>query len=351
MKRSMLTALLVSTIIGGSLFAYSVVSHAEEKSPAKTAVPTEQKVEKKEGDYVVVKYKGGEIRKSELEKQWASLFPGQDAPAFDSFDNNVKLEILKNIARERLVLEKAHAKKIEDSKEVKEQLEIVKRQIVIQAYLKSMLNDLVPEKDIRKEYDQVVEKFKGKEEVKARHILVENEKEANELYKKLQNGADFAALAKEKSTDKGSGANGGDLGYFTKDRMVPQFADAAFSAEKGKVTKPVKSDFGWHLILVEDKRPMKAPSYEEAKEKIQQSLANKAIENYVNGLFEQSDVKYFAADGKELKEEPAAAIGTAPAGSESSGDQKAGMSDEDAASAAAALIEAKKKEEKKSSAN
>jgi peptidyl-prolyl cis-trans isomerase C len=345
MKRSTLTALLVSTLIGGSLFTYSVVSHAEEKE-SKTVASLDKKTgDKKSGDYVVMTYKGGQVRKSELDKQWAALFPGDDAPAFDSFDNNVKLEILKNIARERLVLEKAHSKKIDDSAEVKEQLEIAKRQIIIQAYLKSMVNDLVPEKDMRKEYDKIVEAMKGKEEVKARHILVENEKEANELYKKIQGGADFSALAKEKSTDKNSGANGGDLGYFTKERMVPQFADAAFAAEKGKVTKPVKSDFGWHLILVDEKRPVKAPAFEEVKDKIQQGLANKAIETYVNGLFEQSNVKYFAADGKELKEEPVSTAAAVSAG-ESADAKDTGMDDKEAAAAAAALIEAKKKEEK-----
>lgn len=336
MKRSTLTALLASTIVGGSLFTYSVVSHAEDKKePVAAAAKADTS---KAGDYVVIRYKGGEIRKSELDKQWSALFPGENAPAFDSFDDNVKIEILKNLARERLVLDKAYAKKVDSTQEVKEQVENLKRQIVIQAYLKSIINDLVPEKDVRKEYAVLVEKYKGKQEVKARHILVETEKEANDIYKQLEGGADFAKLAQEKSADKGSGAQGGDLGYFTKERMVPQFADAAFAAEKGKVTKPVKSDFGWHIILVEDKRDVKAPAYEDVKEKLQQSLANNGIEGYVSKLFKESDVKYFGANGKELQETPEAAI--APTNSD----------DAAVAAKAAALIEAKKKEEAKKSA-
>lgn len=298
MKRSTITALLASTIIGGSLFTYSVVSHAEDKKDTPAAVKTE--------DYVVIRYKGGEIKKSQIEKQWSAMFPGDEVPAFDSFDEGVKVEILKNIARERLVLDKAKAKKIESSEEVKEKVENLKRQIVIQVYLQSILKDIVPEKEVKKEYEVLVEKFKGKQEVHARHILVESEDEANEIYKKLQDGADFAALAKEESADKGSGAKGGDLGYFTKERMVPEFADAAFSAEKGKITKPVKSDFGWHIILVEDKRDVKAPPYDEVKDRLREGMANTAIEDYVNKLFKEGNVKYFGADGKELKEAPAA---------------------------------------------
>lgn len=341
MKRSMLTALLASTIVGGSLFAYSVVS-AEDK--AVTAVETTKVDAKKPGNYTVIKFKDGEITKAELDAQWAALFPDGDAPDFDSFDNNVKIEILKNLARERLVLDKAYAKKIDTTAEVKKQLEAAKRQVIIQAYLKSIINDLVTDKDLKKDYEVVVEKFKGKEEVKARHILVETEAEANEIYKKLQDGADFAALAKEKSADKGSGSNGGDLGYFTKERMVPAFADAAFSAKNGELVKPVKSDFGWHVILVEDHRPVKAPTFEEAKPKLQAGLAPGAVENYVTKLFEQNNVKYFDADGKELKADAVpveAPVAAAPAG-------KAGMDDAQAAATAAAMVEAKKKDAKKS---
>ena len=337
MKRSTLTALLASTIVGGSLFAYSVVSAEDKAAPAKVEADANTK---KPGNYTVIKYKGGEITKAELDTQWATLFPDGDAPDFDSFDNNVKIEILKNLARERLVLEKAYAKKIDTTSEVQKQMEAAKRQIVVQAYLKSIIDDLVTEKDMKKDYEVVVEKFKGKEEVKARHILVETEAEANEVYKQLKDGADFAKLAQEKSADKGSGSNGGDLGYFTKERMVPEFGEAAFAAKKGDLLKPVKSDFGWHVILVEDHRPVKAPTFEEAKPKLQAGLAPAAVENYVSKLFDQSNVKYYDADGKELKAtEPTA---EAPAAAS----DKAGMDDAQAAATAAALVKAKEKNAK-----
>lgn len=298
MKRSTLSALLVSTVIGASVVGYGMLSHADEKPKAEAS---ETKTGTKKDDYVVLKYKGGEMKRSELDKVWASMFPGKDVPDYDSFDDNVKAEILKNIARERLVLAKAESKGTQHTDAVKEQLEALKKQIVIQVYLKSILDDIVPEKDVKKEYETLKEKFAGKEEVKASHILVENEEDAKELYKQLKDGADFAEVAKEKSIDTGSGTKGGDLGYFTKERMVPEFAEAAFKADEGEITEPVKSDFGWHIIKVEDKRPVQPPKYDEVKERIQQSLANEAVERYVNNLLKESKVQYFDAEGKELK--------------------------------------------------
>lgn len=290
MQRKTLTALLASTVIGVSLVGYSVFSHADDTAKAAS-----------KENYTVIKYKGGEIKKDELESMWSNMFPGADAPDYDSFDDNVKAEILKNIARERLVLERAYSKNIDHTNTVKEQLENLKKQLVIQEYLRSIMDDIVPEKDVRKEYNVLKEKFVGKEEVKASHILVETEAEAKELLKQLKDGADFAELAQEKSLDTASGTRGGDLGYFSKDRMVPSFAEAAFKAKKGEVTGPVETDFGWHVLKVEDRRPMEAPKYEEVRERIQQTMANDAIERYLNDLVKQSSVKYYGADGKELK--------------------------------------------------
>lgn len=297
MTRKLLGALLVTTVVGaGIIGGYTWMSGAE-------AAEEKQKetLAAKGDDYVVVKYKGGEIKKSELDRIWNVLFPAPDAPDFNSFDDAVKVELLKNIARERLVLDRAYAKNIDHTDEVKKQLEHLKRQVVMQVYLKSIMDEIVPEKDVKKEYEVLKEKFKGKEEIRARHILVESEEEAKNIAKQLKDGGDFEAIAKEKSIDKASGAKGGDLGYFTKERMVPQFADVAFKTDKGEISAPVKSDFGWHIIKVEDRRPLNPPKYEEVKERIQAALAGNAVENYLNKLVEENNVRYFNAEGKELK--------------------------------------------------
>jgi peptidyl-prolyl cis-trans isomerase C len=303
MQRSTLTALLVSTVIGASVIGYGMYSHAEDKGKVESAAV---KSDAKNSDYTVIKYKNGEIKKSELDNIWGNMFPGADAPDYDGFDENVKAEILKNVARERVVLDKANAAKVENTAEFKEQMEALKRQVLIQTYLKSKMDEIVPEKDVKKEYETLKEKFAGKKEVKASHILVETEETAKEIAKQLKEGADFAELAKEKSIDKASGEKGGDLGYFAKERMVPEFADAAFAADVGDVTDPVKSDFGWHIIKVEDKRPVQPPKYEEVKERIQQGLAAAAVERYVNNLMKDANVTYYDMAGNELKPVPAA---------------------------------------------
>ncbi|MCH2547756.1 MAG: peptidylprolyl isomerase [Alphaproteobacteria bacterium] len=310
MQRSTLTALLVSTIVGASVVGYGMFSHAEDKNTAtaktEAAAKTDKKSEAKGEDYAVIKYKGGQVMRSELDMLWQNMFPNADAPDYDSFDDNVKAEILKNIARERLVLNKAQAKNVEHTNEFKERMDVMKRQMMIQVYLKSMLDEIVPEKDVKKEYEVIKEKFAGKKEVKASHILVDSEEEAKAIHKEIKDGADFAKLAEEKSIDKASGAKGGDLGFFTKDRMVPEFADAAFAADKGEVTEPVKSDFGWHIIKVEDKRNVEPPKYDEVKERIQESLANAAIERYVNNMIAEANITYYDKDGNKLTP-PAAA--------------------------------------------
>lgn len=300
MRRSTLAVFLASTIISASLLAYGVTasSFAESGKAGSAKADTSEKDVK---DYVVIRYGDKEIHRDELEKLWKTMFPGE-APSFSSFDTNVQLEILRNIARESMILDKAYAAKIEESEEVKSQMENLKRQLVIQAYFKSILDELVPEAEVRKEYDRLAEQVKGQEEVHARHILVETEEAAEEIVDTLKEGADFAKLAKEKSSDTGSGAQGGDLGYFTKDRMVPEFAEAAFKLKKGEVSDPVKSDFGWHVIKLEDRRPISPPSFEEVKEQLQARIANTAIEKYTRNLLDSADVKFYNQDGTELRD-------------------------------------------------
>ena len=117
---------------------------------------------------------------------------------------------------------------------------------------------------MHKVYDDAVKQMGSEQEVHARHILVATEDEAKAIEAELKKGADFATLAKEKSKDPGA-AEGGDLGYFTKDQMVPEFAEVAFKLDKGQISDPVKTQFGWHIIKVEDKRTKPTPTFDEVK--------------------------------------------------------------------------------------
>lgn len=295
MHTRFLALMLASVMIPALAIAPAV---AEDAPEAKVEAAATSK------DYVVAKFKGGEVKRSELDALWQQMAQGNpDAPKYDELDANTKRELLRNIVRERLVLEKAYAANIDKTEEVKQQMEFIKRKLIGQAYLKSILDTILPESDIKKEYNALAEKFKGKQEIHARHILVETEEEAKEIAKQLKDGGDFAAMAKEKSADKGSGMNGGDLGFFTKESMVPEFAEAAFKMKKGETSAPVKTDFGWHIIRVEDKRDLKAPAYNDVKENIKNKLAGVAVEKYMNRLADGASLEFFNADGSAIKAE------------------------------------------------
>jgi peptidyl-prolyl cis-trans isomerase C len=136
---------------------------------------------------------------------------------------------------------------------------------------------------MHKIYDEAIKQTPNEEEVHARHILVPTEGEAKDIEAQLKKGGDFAALAKEKSKDPGA-ADGGDLGYFTKEQMVPEFAEAAFKLEKGQTSDPVKTQFGWHIIKLEDKRIKPTPTFDQVKGQLQSYVARRAQAELVDKL-------------------------------------------------------------------
>lgn len=250
-------------------------------------------------DYTVLKVGGEDIKNSDVIETWKGLFPGGQAPDFNSFDENIRQNVLRGIASERLIYNEAVHAGYDKDPEVKKRLEQLQKQVVMQAFMESKAKDLVTDDQLRAAYAEKVAAAKGQEEVRARHILVTSEDEAKKVSDQLKKGGDFEKIAKEKSTDKGSGANGGELGWFTKDRMVPEFADAAFKLKKGDVSAPVKTEFGWHIIKLEDRRPVQVASFDEMKDSLKGELANKAVQTYVEGLLKKSDIKYYDANGKE----------------------------------------------------
>src|SRR5947209_450163 len=143
---------------------------------------------------------------------------------------------------------------------------------------------------MKKVYEQASKEITGEQEVHARHILVETEDEAKAVEEELKKGADFAELAKKKSKDPGA-SDGGDLGFFTKEQMVPEFSAVAFALEPGKVSDPVKSQFGWHVIKVEEKRSRKAPEFDQVKGQIETYVTRKAQADYVAKLREAAKVE------------------------------------------------------------
>jgi peptidyl-prolyl cis-trans isomerase C len=143
----------------------------------------------------------------------------------------------------------------------------------------------------------------GQEEVRARHILVETEEEAKAILEQIKGGADFATLAKEKSKDPG-GADGGDLGYFSKDQMVPEFAEVAFKMYPGQISNPVKTQFGWHIIKVEDKRAKPVPSFEQVRDRVEAFIIRKAQTEMIAKLRQGAKIERLDAPDDKPPEQP-----------------------------------------------
>jgi len=181
--------------------------------------------------------------------------------------------------------------KIADTAEFKRRLAFNRNRLLMDEMLQKEGKAAVTDAALRKVYEEAVKQMGDEQEVRARHILVETEDQAKEIVAELKKGANFEELAKTKSKDPGAAAQGGDLGYFTKEQMVPEFADAAFKMEKGQVSDPVKSQFGWHIIRVEDKRKKPAPEFAAVKAQLETYVTRKAQADLVTKLRDSAKIE------------------------------------------------------------
>ncbi len=204
----------------------------------------------------------------------------------------------------QLLAEKGRADGLAEDPEVKKLVTEAESQAIRQIFIGRYLEQQITDAAIKSRYDKKLKESPPPEEVRAAHILVATEEEAKAIIDQVAGGADFAALAKEKSTDKGSGANGGDLGWFAKEVMVKEFADAAFAMQPGDLSKaPVKSQFGFHIIKLEERRTQPAPTLDSMREQIRAELAEETVQAMVTGLRKSAKVEVLGPDGKPLPEE------------------------------------------------
>ena len=265
-----------------------------------------------EGDPVVATVDGTEIHQSDV------LAAAQSLPAQL---RQMPLPMIYPVLLDRLIdaqllSGEAERRNLGEQPEVAEEIEQAmtraRDQVLRGALVQGAIEEGVTEEKIRQRYEEMKrqEDF-AHEEVKARHILLEDEQTAREVIEKLQGGADFAELAKEYSTGP-SAENGGDLGYFRREQMVPEFSEAAFGLQPGEFSQePVQSQFGYHVIQVEDRREVE-PSFEEVAPQLQQQVAQEVVADLVEGLREGADIQRFNPDGTPMPEQPPAAEGAQP---------------------------------------
>jgi peptidyl-prolyl cis-trans isomerase C len=186
--------------------------------------------------------------------------------------------------------------------DVKKRLREVEDQIISEIFLTKTIGSQVTEEALKKIYSETKSEMASGDQIKARHILLDSEEKAAEIIKKLQAGGEFAKLAAEYSTGP-SAASGGDLGWFGEGQMVPEFSKAAFALNPGDiVTKPVKTQFGWHIILVEDRKVSAPPSFDDAKEQLASTMSQKLLKELIETLRTKTKIVRFQADGTPIKD-------------------------------------------------
>jgi peptidyl-prolyl cis-trans isomerase C len=181
--------------------------------------------------------------------------------------------------------------KVPDQKDFKSRLAYNRNKLLMETLLQSEGKAAITDQATRKVYDEAVKQMAGESEVRARHILVATENEAKAILAEIKKGTDFSELARQKSKDPGAAAEGGDLGYFSKEQMVPEFAEVAFKLEKGQLSDPVKTQFGWHIIKVEDKRTKPAPDFAQVKDQVETFVMRKAQADYIAKLREGAKIE------------------------------------------------------------
>jgi len=235
---------------------------------------------------VLAKVNGQDIRQSDM-----ALAEEELGPSLAQMDPATKKDnVLSFLIDMKIVAKAAEEKKIGDREDFKAKLAFARNRLLMDSLLAVQGKEATTDEAMKKVYDEAAKQITGEQEVHARHILVETEDEAKAVEEELKKGADFAELAKKKSKDPGA-ADGGDLGFFTKDQMVPEFSAVAFALEPGKISDPVKSQFGWHIIKVEEKRNRKAPDFDQVKPQIEQYVIRKAQADYVTKLREGAKIE------------------------------------------------------------
>jgi len=237
---------------------------------------------------VVASVNGQNITESDYEN-YLRIRQQQVGPIADK--DKEKQIVLDEMIDKALLAQYAAKNKLDQDPEVAALIKRVHEEILAQAVKRKLLKDNpITEDDVKKRYEQEVENT-NKTEYKVRHILVKDESEAKDIIAQLQKGASFNKLAAEKSIDTQSGKSGGELGWINQGMVVPEFFDAVIKMKKGAVSnEPVKSDFGWHIIKVEDTRPLKIPTFEEfmanqqARANIYRKMQNERVSDLLKDL-------------------------------------------------------------------
>ncbi len=245
---------------------------------------------------IVAHVNGKPIYSSEAEAQLNVLTGGKKTPGFAALDEKSRYVVIKEIAAQKLVLAEAYKKGIDKTDAVKEKLSDIRDKLVKEEFIAEMAKDAVNDASIKARYDDLVTKLKGRDQVKVRHILVNTEEEAKKIEEKLEKSQSFESLAKSESIDKSTSSKGGDLGYLITGNMIKEFEDAIKNMKAGEVSPPVKTNLGWHVIKLVEKKPAEAAPFDKIKDRLSQEVAAEAVQSYVSKLLDKAEIEVASID-------------------------------------------------------
>lgn len=259
-------------------------------------------------DGILAKVGGVEIRQADLDAAEEDI--GGQATAQMSPEQKREY-LLSFVIDLTLAAKAAEQRNIQAGPDFARKLAYYRNKLLVETLLTTETRARVTDEEMRKIYDEQRARITPEDEVRARHILVESEEEAKALLAQIRGGADFETIAKEKSKDPGGQRNGGDLGFFTKGQMVPEFSEAAFAMQAGQLSEaPVKTQFGWHIIKVEERRQRQIPSFEQVRGQIEDFLTRRVQADLVQRLRSEAQVQRFV---EPPARQPAPGLPGAPA--------------------------------------
>lgn len=252
-----------------------------------------KKMEQNKGAYVA-RVGNTVITEADVEKEFKSL-PPQIQKVFEGTEGRERF--VDELIKKEMLYQEAQKRGLDNTPEYKQKLDEFKKLTLISLLLEKEIEDKVKvgEKDAKAYYESHKEEFSTGNQIRASHILVKTQEEANNILKEINRGVDFAKLAQSKSMDSGSAKNGGDLGYFSKGQMVPEFEGVAFKLKVGEVSKPVKTQYGYHIIKVTEKKEGKTIEFEKVKDLVIQRLTaekqKEVFDSYIEGLKKKYEVE------------------------------------------------------------
>jgi len=238
---------------------------------------------KKSRGKVIAVVDGTKVYEGDIRERLNSLSNNKDVKLEDIPQNIVKAMVLEVVVNNSIDKD---SRKLDYQKdpEIVSRVEEYKKGLIREKYLNDIVYSKITDQDVLNEYNRIVKNLEGKEERRVKHILVQDEEEIDRVRRSVMRTGNFEKIAQEKSIDKASAQNGGDLGYVLKEELVPEFGDMAFILKVGEISKPVKTQYGWHIIKVEDARPAQFLPFDQVKDNIRANLQQQAIQKFLLSL-------------------------------------------------------------------